>query len=131
MTRVWGVAALAALIVTTLGCKDEGPTAGNLSVRLTSPNSGADSAIVFTVTGPAPLTSVTAGPGFRAFHQALGGNSTKIALTGRLLNNGVLVTIGVANVQQVGQYAGTIQGIAQPSYQLRVSLGGYSLAVVR
>lgn len=132
MKRVFGVAALAALLITGVSCgKDgpSGPTAGNLTVWLTSPNTGADSAIVFTVNGPAPLTGVTAGTGLRVFHQPLGGNSTKIALTGRLLHNVGIVTIGVADVGVVGQYSVTIHGIAQPNYQLRILPGGYALTV--
>ena len=55
MKRLGGVALLATVIVFGLSCGGEpmmsGP--GTLLVRLTSPHSGADSAIVLTITGPA------------------------------------------------------------------------------
>lgn len=134
MNRVLGVSVLAALAALGVSCgKDNpsGPTAGNLSVRLTTPNSGADSAIVFTVTGPAALTSATAGGGLRLFAQPLGGTTTKFALTGLLTQNAVILTIGVPDVNAVAQYGGTIQGVAQANYQLRTLPGGYALTVVR
>ncbi len=86
MKRLWGFALVAALLVTGLSCGDStGPSGpGQIKVRLTSPNSGLDSAIVFTITGPAPLTSATAGTGLRAFQQPLGGTSTEFALVGLL-----------------------------------------------
>jgi len=59
MKRLVGVALLATAVVVGVSCgKDptmSGP--GTLQVRLTSPHSGADSAIVFTISGPAALTS--------------------------------------------------------------------------
>jgi len=132
MRRFAAVTALAVLVAAGLSCgKDPvGPQAGTLLVRLTTPNSGADSAIVLTIAGPAGLTSATAGTGLRLFQQALGGTTTRFALTGALTANATILTIGVADVNQVSQYSGTIQGVAQPNYQLR-SLTGYSLAVTR
>ena len=114
------------------GCGDRNKeTPGTLTVRLTSPNSGADSAIVFTISGPAPLTSATAGPGLRLFQQALTGTSTRFALTGQLVHNAPILTIGVTDVGAVSQYSGTIQGVARPNYQLRTLPGGYALAIIR
>jgi hypothetical protein len=132
MTRTWAVAALAALTLTGLSCGGDpsGPQPGTLLVRLTTPNSGADSAIVLTITGPAALTSAAAGPGLRLFPQPLGGTTTRFALTGQLNANATLLTIGVPDVGQVSQYSGSIQGVARPNYQLR-PLAGYSLAVTR
>ena len=133
MKRIVSMAALLALATVGLSCgKDStGPVAGVLKVRLTTLNSGADSAIVFTVTGPAALTSATAGTGMRLFAQPLGGTTTKFALTGQLTQSAVILTIGVANVNAVGQYSATIQGVAQANYQLRVLPGGYLLNVIR
>ena len=69
MKRLFGFGLIAALLVTGLSCGDStGPSGpGQLKVRLTSANSGLDSAIVFTITGPAALTSATAGTGLRVF----------------------------------------------------------------
>ena len=128
------VATILAVVLTigaSCGGDGSGPVAGNLQVRLTSPNSGADSAIVLTITGPAPLTSATAGAGLRLFAQPLGGTTTRFALTGRLTTSTTILTIGVANVNAVGQYAGTIQGVAQPNYALRALPGGYALSIIK
>lgn len=126
-----GMLAAVALVGLNCGGGPSGPVPGNLSVRLVSPNSGADSAIVFTITGPAALTSVTAGTGLRLFQQPLGATSTRFALTGQLNNSATILTIGVPDVGAVSQYAGTIQGVAQPNFSLRSLPGGYALAIIR
>ncbi len=102
------------------------PVAGVLTVTLATPNAGADGAILFTVTGPSPLTSVTPGAGLRVFSQTLS-TTNQLAVTGPLAN-GAILTIGVADVRAVGQYAATIQDIAANDYTLR-SLSGYSLTI--
>lgn len=133
MRRAFAVAALAGILAVSVSCGKGStqPVAGNLSVRLTSPNSGADSAIVLTINSPAPLTSATAGAGLRLFAQPLGGTVTRFALTGRLTTATTILTIGVEDVNAVGQYAGSIQGVAQPNYFLRPLPGGYALTVIR
>jgi len=135
MKRIYAVTALAAILAVGLSCgKDSsGPVAGDLHVQLTSPNSGADSAIVLTITSPAPLTSATPGTGLRLFAEPLGGGgtTTRFALTGRLTTSTTILTIGVENVNAVGQYSATIQGVAQPNYVLRLLPGGYGLTVIR
>lgn len=133
MNRAFALTALAAVLAVGVSCVKGTvePVAGNLQVRLTSPNSGADSAIVFEITSPAPLTSATPGAGLRLFAQPLGGTTTRFVLTGRLTTATTILTIGVPNVNAVGQYGGTIQGIAQPNYALRILPGGYALSVIR
>lgn len=133
MKRILGVAALVAVVLAGVSCgadSPSGPVAGTLSVRLTSPNSGADEAILLTIGGPAPLTSATASPGLQLFQQPLGGATTRFALVGRLNTGATILTIGVADVSRVSAYGATIDGIAQPDYQLR-SLDGYELTVTR
>lgn len=126
------VVAIAAMLVLGSSCgKGTEPVAGNLSVRLTSPNSGADSAIVFTVTSPAPLTSATPGAGLRVFAQTLGGTTTRFVLTGQLTTSTTILTIGVENVNAVGQYSASIEGVAQPNYVLRPLPGGYAVTFIR
>ncbi len=109
-------------------CSSIGPVAGLLTVSLATPNAGADGAILFNVSGPHALTSVTAGPGLRVFAQPLS-TSTRVAVTGTL-TNGAVVTIGVADTRTVAQYTATVQAVAAPDFQLR-SLTGYSLTVSR
>jgi hypothetical protein len=125
---------LSVVVIVGLSCGDStGSGAGQLKVRLTTPNSGADSAIVLTITGPAgsTLTNATAGPGLRLFQPPLTGNTTRFALIGQLTQGAVILTIGVPDVNALSQYSGTIEGVAQPNYQLRASLGGYALAITR
>jgi hypothetical protein len=105
--------------------------AGILSVRLTSPTSNVDSAIVFTITSPAPLTSATPGAGLRLFAQPLGGTATRFALTGLLTTNTTILTIGVEDVNAVAQYTGAIGGVAQPNYVLRPLPGSYALTIIK
>jgi hypothetical protein len=132
MKRLVGVGLLIAVVVAALSCGDStGSGPGVVKVRLTSPHSGLDSAIVFTIAGPAPLTSAVAGPGLRLFQQPLGGTTTRFALIGQLNNGATILTIGVKDVHAVSQYSGSITGVALPNYQLRVLPGGYALALTR
>lgn len=125
-----GLALLAATAV-GLTCGDSsGPVAGPLNVVLTTPNPGADGAMILTVAGPAALTGVsTPLAGGRAFTDTLG-TTTKIIVTGTL-GAGVIVTIQVEDVGQVANYTAAIQQVAQASYALRTNLTGYSLSVSR
>jgi hypothetical protein len=108
-------------------CREStGPVAGMLTVSLTTPNAGADDAMLFTITGPEAITTVTAGPGVRVFTQPLS-TATRLAVTGALAN-GAVVTIGVADTRKAAQYAASIQAVATPAFQLR-TLTGYSLRV--
>ena len=129
MTRLRGWLLVALALGGAAGsCSDggTGPVAGLLTVTLATPNPGADGAILFRVSGPQAVTSITAGPGVRVFSQTLS-LSTRLAVTGTL-TNGVLVTIGVADTRNAAQYTAIVQGVAAPDFQLR-SLTGYSLTV--
>src|SRR6266480_89687 len=129
MKRLFTAVLLAGLIGVGDGPTMSGP--GELKVRLISPNSGLDSAIVFTITGPAALTSAVAAPGLRLFQQPVGGTSTRFALIGQLNNGATILTIGVQDLGALSQYHGSITGVAVPSYALRVLPGGYALALLR
>ena len=133
MKRLLAGAALAAIVLVVVTCGDDGPigpVAGTLSVRLTSPNTGADQAILLTVTGPTSLTSATAGSGLRLFQPPLGGLETRFALVGRVSTGVTILTIGVEDVGRVSEYSATIEGVARADYQLR-NLAGYELTVSR
>ena len=135
MKRLLGFVMLVSLMTVGLSCGGS-PTAsgpGVLKVRLTSPpaNSGLDSAVVITISGPAALTSATAGTGLRLFQQPLGGTTTRFALTGLLSNGATILTIGVTDLGAGSQYNGTVDAVAMPSFQVRTQLGGYALAVTR
>lgn len=133
MKRLRGLAIIAGVTLVGLSCGGDGPTEtgpGTLKIRLTAPAANADSAIVFTITGPAPLTSATVGTGLRLFQQPLGGTTTRFALTGSLANGATILTIGVADIGAFSQYSGTVDGVSRANYQLR-ALAGYALAVTR
>jgi hypothetical protein len=133
MRRLLGLAIVAGVTLVGLSCGGDGPTQtgpGALKVRLTAPAGNADSAIVFTIVGPAPLTSVTVGTGLRLFRQPLGGTTTRFALTGSLVNGATILTIDVADIAAFSQYSGSVEGVARADYQLR-PLAGYALAVTR
>jgi hypothetical protein len=132
MKRLLGLGILA-LMCLGVSCGGDGPTnngPGDLKVRLTAPPANIDSAIVFTITGPAALTSVTPGVGLRLFQQPLGGTTTRFALTGLLSNSATILTIRVSDISALSQYTGSVDGVAQANYQLR-PLAGYALAVTR
>jgi len=134
MKRLFSMALLAGVLAVGLSCGGKDMTVsgpGDLKVRLVSPNSGLDSAIVFTITGPAALTSATPGTGLRLFQQTLGGTSTRFALIGQLNNGATILTIGVQDLGALSQYTGAITGVATPSYALRILPGGYALALTR
>ena len=124
--RGWLLVALALGGAGSCGDGGTGPVAGVLTVSLTTPNPGADGAILFSVSGPQALTSVVAGPGLRVFSQPLT-SLTRFAVTGTL-TNGAVITIGVADTRNAAQYAATVQAVAAPDFQLR-SLSRYSLTV--
>src|SRR5580765_3307019 len=122
MKRLWSVVLLAGVLAVGLSCGGKDPMTsgpGDLKVQLISPNSGLDSAIVFTITGPAALTSAVPGAGLRLFQQPFGGTSTRFALIGRLNTGAVILTIGVQDISQLSQYSGSITGVALPNYNIR------------
>ena len=135
MKRLVSGSLLALVTLIGLSCGGDSTSSGpgQLNVRITTPNSGADSAIVFTIAGPpgAVLTSATAGIGMRLFHSPFTANTTRFAVIGQLTQGAVILTIGVPNVSEFSQYSGTIEGVAQPNYQLRTLPGGYALAITR
>jgi hypothetical protein len=129
MRRLRVLVAAALLWGAGQSCEDAvGPVAGVLKVVLAMPHSGADGAILLTVTGPARLRGATPGPGLRLFSEPLG-TTTRFALTGALMN-GTVLTIGVSDIGQVASYVASVQQVAATSFQLR-PLAGYSLTVAR
>lgn len=120
----WGAVVVA--LAGAASCLDSTSPGAALRVTLTTPNAGADGAILLTVTGPTAVTSVAAAPGLRVFAEPLS-TTNHFAVTGPL-PNGLLLTIGVPDVNRASQYVATIQDVAATSYQLR-SLTGYSLTI--
>jgi hypothetical protein len=119
--RVWWIVLLGA----ALGCLDS-PTPGLLKINLTTPNSGADGAILLTVSGPGVLRSATPRAGLRLFSQSLT-TTNHFAVTGTL-TTGPILTVEVPDIANATSYAATIQQVAASNYQLR-ALVGYSVTV--
>ncbi len=130
MTRLGGRVLMAVALLSAGSCGSDGtgPVAGLLTVSLVTPNPNADGAILLSVTGPAALASATAPTGLRVFGQPLA-TTTRFAVTGTL-TTGAILSIGVADVNQVAQYKATVQAVAAADFSLR-SLSGYSLTVAK
>jgi hypothetical protein len=126
--RAWECLAILLVLAGVGSCRDVTNPAGILTLSLVTPNPGADGAVLLTVTGPGALTSVTAANGLRVFSQTLAATN-HFAVTGPL-PNGAILTIGVSDVNRVGDYTATIQDVAASDYTLR-SLAGYSLTIAK
>jgi hypothetical protein len=120
MTRVSSRVALAAVVV-MLACSKSptGPQPGTLSVQLQNPNSGLDGAILFTLTGPNPVSDVVAGAGDTLWSTDFSGNTSRVLLTGTI-KSGVILSFDVPDVNVPDQYGVTINQVASSSdYSLR------------
>lgn len=120
MTRVSSRLALAAVLA-MLACSKNptGPQPGTLSVQLQSPNSGLDGVILFTLTGPNPVTNVVAGAGDTLWSVDFSGNTSKVLVTGSI-KSGVILSFDVPDVNAHDQYGVTINQVASSSdYSLR------------
>jgi len=127
------VAALVAGAVFLACGGGEGPTEpvpGTLELRLTTPNAN-DRAMLVTVAGPEPIQAVSGSVGSAlVFHGRVSGSQATIAVFGPL-TSGVVARVGVADVGRVSAYTVTIVEVADDANQLRPSLAGYSLTIVR
>ena len=120
MTRLSSRLALAA-VVAVLACSKSptAPQAGTLSIQLQSPNSGLDGAMIFTLTGPNPVTNVVAAAGDTLWSTDFSGNTSRVLLTGSI-RSGVILTFDVPDVNVPDQYNVTINQVASSSdYSLR------------
>jgi hypothetical protein len=104
----------------------QGPTAGTLTVSLTTPNND-DGAILLTVSGP-DMTQLASADASLYFRHAQAGTTITAVLVGDVAG-GDLVTFHVPDVDAAGSYSATIQQVADRSNALRGSLTGYSLTV--
>lgn len=116
-----------ALALLASSCK-EGPSAGEFSVNLTTPNSD-DGAIQFTAnaTNPATITSVTSAcTGCKLFVVKVNDNQYKGVLTGQI-SAGTLFRVGASDTK--GTYSVTINAAASRTYVVR-NPAPYSVALV-
>ena len=120
MTRISSKLVLAGLVA-MLACSKSptGPQPGTLSVKLQSPNSGADGAILFTLTGPNPVTNVRTVAGDTLWSTDFTNNTNKVLLTGTI-SSGVILQFDVPDVNDFGSYIVGISQVASSSdYSLR------------
>jgi hypothetical protein len=114
-------------------CGEQGPVAGELAIRLTTPRA-TDRAIAFTVVGPQHGVSVPAGSGYRLFSSASGaGDTTWITIVtpaGSGLAPGVLARITVDDTRRAGSYVVILGDVAAADYSVGDSVG-VSLRVVK
>ena len=142
MTRVlrWTVG-LVVLLSVASGCKlddlttgvDDGgntdPTAGTLTVSLTTPNSD-DGAIRFTLTGPFVTTPRPAAAGHRVFTRQRSPQELDVVVVGDLGSEAILI-LPVGNTEVAADYRVTITQVATRTNALRADLTGYSTRVLR
>lgn len=132
--RRLGLALAATLLATAAGCSgDQGPVAGELSVRLATPRSS-DRAILFTVLGRASEVTAAAGRGYAVFTAtSAGGDSTSVVVAapaGGGLAAGELARVAVPDVRKVAAYAVRLVDVAAGTYA-DGDTAGVSLSIVR
>jgi hypothetical protein len=123
------VVAAAVTLLIACGGNSTGPTAGTLTVSLTTPNSGLDGAAILVLSGPAAPGSVTPAAGLTLWGGPVSTATTTIALTGTL-STGTILTLQVEDTKLAAQYTATLQQVAVSTtpFTLR-QLSGYLLTV--
>jgi hypothetical protein len=121
--------ALAALALPLVLATCSGPTAGDLTISLVTPNSD-DGAIVVTVTASQSkeiISAAVACTGCRIFAEQPSSTELRAVVTGNLAA-GPLVRVSVSDTGAPKAYSVQIVQVASRSYQLR-STSGYSFSI--
>ncbi len=105
---------------------DPGPTAGTLTITLTTPNAD-DGAILFEVNGP-DMTQVTASNPSLYFRYSQAVGRITAVLVGDVAAGDVL-SFHVPDVDAFASYVPTVLDVAGRGNELRSSLAGYELTV--
>jgi len=124
------VAAAAVTLLIACGSDSTGPTAGTLTVSLTTPNSGLDGAAIVLLSAPAVPGSVTPAAGLTLWGGPVTTATQTIALTGTL-SAGTILTLQVDDTKRVGQYSATLRQVAATTGFALRPLAGYSLTVTK
>jgi hypothetical protein len=122
------------VVVALAGCRsDQGPLAGELSVRLTTPHVG-DRAVTFVVTGRLHGVTAASGSAYRIFADTSADGDTAqvvvVAPAGGGLVTGEVARVRVDDTRQFRRYAARVLQIAASNYFL-ADTTGVSLAVVK
>jgi hypothetical protein len=119
--------------IAVAGCKSaEGPVAGELEVRLTTPNTD-DRAILLRVGGKQTVIAAPSGSNYRVLTAPLAGDTVRvvvIAPVGSHLTAGVLLRLTVPDTRQADSYVARALDVASAAYAQR-ALTGYTLTVVK
>ena len=111
-----------------LGCGNDtstNPTPGRATVSLATPNVD-DGAVQVTLTGPGLANPLAATSAYRLYFRLASADELRVMVVGDL-SAGVLLTVGVGEVNHIGKYAGTVVQAASRTDQLRTTLTGYGL----
>lgn len=117
------------------GCGgSEGPVAGELEVRLASPNTD-DRAVLFLLRGAQTAVTAPAGSNYRILKAPRGIDTLRvmvIAPQGGHLTPGTLVRIAVPDTRQAASYSAVPLEVATTAYATRnIPLTGFQLTVVQ
>jgi len=137
----WAFGLVILLSVAASGCKlddlttgvdgggSTGPTAGTLTVSLTTPNAD-DGAIRFTLTGPFVTTPRAASPGHLVFTRQRSSQELDVVVVGDLQSEAILI-LPVRDTRTAPDYQVTITEVATRTNALRTDLTGYGTLVLR
>ena len=118
--------------VAAAGCKSaEAPVAGELEVRLTTPNTD-DRAVLFLLRGAQTAVTVPSGAAYRVLQSPAGTDSLRVLILAPLgghLAAGALVRVAVPDTRQATSYVAHVLDVASTAYAQR-ALTGYGVTVV-
>ena len=122
--RLQGIALAVAMVMWACSHNPTGPQPGTLFIKLQSPNSGGDGAILLTLSSPDVVTNVAATGPDTLWTTDYSTTNSRILLTGSI-SSGTIVKFDVADVNQASNYLVTVNQAASSSdYSLR-SLSQY------
>ena len=132
-TRTLLLALLCGGGIAVAGCSSaEKPVAGELEVRLATPNTD-DRAILLRVGGKQTAVTAPAGTSYRVLVAPLAGDTVRvvvIAPQGNHLTAGALLRLTVPDTRQVDAYVARTLDVASAAYAQR-AVAGYTLTVVK
>jgi hypothetical protein len=132
-TRTLVLALLCGGGLAVAGCSSsEAPVAGELEVRLATPNSD-DRAVLLRLGGPQTAVTAPSGSSYRVLVAPLAADTVRvlvIAPQGAHLVAGTLVRLRVPDVRQAGSYVARVLDVASTAYAQRPATG-YGLTVVK
>jgi hypothetical protein len=129
--RAFAVLALAA--AAAVGCSDQGPLAGDLSVRLATSRTGIR-AVLFRVVGRQHGVTAGIGSAYRVLSDTSAAGDTSwiavIAPQGSTLAAGEIARLAVPDTRNVGGYRTALTDVAASDYSVG-DIAGITLTVVK